>query len=213
MCPTRRWALCAIVGASLLIPARGRTENNGVNIAGTWILNVDLSDNPRDVMRKKMEESRGSGGGMRGGPPGGGMRGGPPSGGMRGGPPGGGMRGGPGGESGGKDRLEQMEPPHKLIIIQEDQHVTLIPEGQDTLMIVADGKTHKQKTALGEVDIKATWKDLALELTTQEREGRETTRLYRIGDDGRLEVVTELTLPRGGDKVEIVTRYDEVSSE
>lgn len=88
------------------------------------------------------------------------------------------------------------------------RRLTMIPEGRDTLTIVPDGKKHKQKTAVGDVEIEATWVRLDLELKTKGSEGGEMKRVYRINDDGRLEIVTELELPRAGDKVEIVMRYD-----
>ena len=85
----------------------------------------------------------------------------------------------------------------------------MISEERDTLTVVTDGKKHKRKTSAGEMESQATWKELTLELKTKGARGGEVTRVFRIGDDGRLEVVTGITFPRGGETIEIVTRYDE----
>ena len=88
----------------------------------------------------------------------------------------------------------------------------MIQDARDTLTIVPDGKTHKRETPAGGVEIEASWKDLALQIKTKSPSGREVTQRFDIGDDGRLEVVTNFALPRLDDTVEIVTRYDEEKS-
>ncbi len=79
------WMPAAMAAGLLLVVARGGSAQLvGVDISGTWVLNPDRSDNPRDVIRKKMQEMHGHGG----------QGGGPPEGG--GGPGGGGWGGGAG---------------------------------------------------------------------------------------------------------------------
>jgi len=200
------------------LAANGDAETTGVDLSGTWVLNADLSDSPLKVIQEKMEEMRGRGGkGTPQGPP--------PGGGRGGGWPGGGAPGGHGGEGdgfsgsprGGEEmqkmqaRLEQTRPPYKIVITQNDDSITMMPAGLDTLAFVPDGEKRKHKTSRGEIEIKAKWENLALVLETKGPEGNQIQRLYRINDDGRLEIVTELELPRGGEKVEIVRRYDDVS--
>lgn len=199
MSATRRQAAALLAAVTLTLPAtRAQTQLLGTDLSGTWVLNEALSDDPKEVLEKKRDELR-----ARGGSPGGGSRGGF-GGGSAGGPP---MR-----SSGNQEqmqaRLQGMKPPQKIVILQNDLQITMIPEGRDTLTIVPDGKKHKQKTAVGDVEIEATWVRLDLELKTKGSEGGEMKRVYRINDDGRLEIVTELELPRAGDKVEIVMRYD-----
>ena len=50
-------------------------------------------------------------------------------------------------------------------------------------------------------------------MTIKRPEGAKITRLYRISNEGRLEVVSFIELPRGGDMIEIVAVYDEVKQE
>jgi hypothetical protein len=186
------------LGLAAAPAARAETLSN-VDLSGTWILNESLSDDPREVMKQKMDETQSrQGGRFRGGS---GMA------------PGGGRRAG-GGYGGGDreqmhERMSQLEAVRKLVILQSDDQVTMIPEGRDTVSVVTDGETHKVKTVLGEAELQATWKDLALEVRAKGPGGREVVRWYRINSDGRLEVVTTFELPRVDEKVEIVMRYDE----
>jgi hypothetical protein len=182
----------------------------GIDLSGTWILNEKLSDNPQEIMRERMESMRPPGGG----PPGGGMGGG----GMR--PPGGGMPGG-GGPGGGKgepnreqmeQRMKQLEPAKRIVILSSDEQVTMIPQGRDTLVVFPDGKKHEHKTPAGVTSIQAEWKDLALEVKVKGQYGREAKRLYRINTDGLLEIVTEFEPPNGGEKITIVSRYDDAEA-
>lgn len=180
-----------------LVAVRGASPEtpSSVDLSGTWVLNEALSDDPRDVMQKRMEAGRrgGYGRGGHGGPPGG--------------PP-------PDGGNGGdrqrtRERLAQLETPRRIVILQDNDRITMIPEGRDTVSVVPDGETHTVKTVMGNAEVQAKWKDLALEIRTKGPEGREFVRWYRINADGRLEVVTTLQLPRDKEKVEIVLRYDE----
>ena len=201
---TGKFVVAAALAGAILVTtgARGEEPGTGIDISGTWILNKDLSDDPRDIMEKRREEAMQQGNksrirSMRDGAGGGGFGG-------------GGMPGGPGGGGGAQmqERLRQMEAPKKIVIVQDGALITMIPEGRDTVRVVPDGKKHKQKTVLGDLDVAACWKNLALELTTTGTDGRESKRRFLINDDGRLEVVTEIT-PARGDKIEIVMRYDE----
>jgi hypothetical protein len=201
---TRPWAQAVLASTFLLLAATaGRAGEAAVDISGTWVLNAELSDDPREVIQARMEKMRGRGYGNPGGSSGGGPSGGrPPTGGAPGGEP-----------EQLRQRLRQLEPSRRIVIIQDDSWVTVVAEGRDTLSVVPDGKKHMHKTAIGDMEIVATWKDLSLELRTKGREGRELKRWYRINDDGRLEVVTELTLPPTGEKIDIVMRYDEAKLE
>ncbi|HEU4365481.1 MAG TPA: hypothetical protein VFT13_08450, partial [Candidatus Krumholzibacteria bacterium] len=83
-------AAAALAGAILVTTgASGEEPGTSVDISGTWILNKDLSDDPREIMEKRREEAMQQGNksripSMRGGAGGGGFGG-------------GGMPGGPGG--------------------------------------------------------------------------------------------------------------------
>lgn len=194
----------------------GDAATDGIDLSGTWILNEELSDNPQEIMQKRMESMRppsGGPGGMPGGGGPGGMPGGPP--------PGGGGRGGFGGPGGGEGepnpeqmekRMKQLRPAKRLVIVSTDQQVTMIPQGQDTLVVFPDGKKHEHKTPAGLTTTQAEWKDLALEVKIKGPYGREGKRLYRINNDGLLEIVTEFEPPQGGEKITIVTRYDDAET-
>lgn len=207
----------------------GAQESMSVNISGKWLINDKLSDNPREVLKKKMEELRANRGSPDGGPAGG--PGGEPGrgfekGGFGGGGRRGGMKGGRGGgpagdQSGGYQNREQMQErsrshmgaPSEILITQHDGIITMICTGGDTTTIVPDGKEHKSPTMRGEVKTQAEWKDFALHVRTQRQGKPELARLYRISDQGRLEVVTLVQLPGSDESIELKTVYDEKKKE
>ncbi|MDH3215001.1 MAG: hypothetical protein OEN01_01765 [Candidatus Krumholzibacteria bacterium] len=183
---------------------------SGADISGTWQVNTELSDDPREMIQKKTEKMRAGrgGGGFRGGRN---RRGGFAGG--RGGADSNGGRGGPNREQM-QERFRQLEDGRRnMVIEQKGDEVAMIYASGDTMTIVPDGKTHKQKTAAGEVEIEARWKDLALEVKIKGSNGAAMTRLYRLSADGRLEMIAFVELPRGNELVEIITVYDEVKLE
>jgi len=191
-------------------------QSQGVDLSGTWVLNTKLSDDPSAIMKQRMEamHASGGGGGSYGGHHGGGYGGGAGySGG--GGHHGGGYGGGDGGSDhqGAQDRARQFAPAQKLVIVENAQQIMMIPEGRDTVTVVPDGKKHERKTPAGTATVEAHWNDAALEVAVTSPGGHEITREYRINADGRLEVITELPAPNGGDKTKIVMRYDEATAD
>ena len=209
MTKTLQVALVALAIGSLLGAFTGASGGDmSIDISGKWRINKDLSDDPREVMKKKMEELRRE-------------HSGPPVGGMGGGPPGGGMGGRHrrGGNPGGSNR-EEMEQRlrdaeqarREILILQKGDDVTLIYANGDTVAIVPDGQKHTRQTRVGDVTTEALWKDFTLEVKSTAR-GREMKRLYRISSEGRLEVVSFINLPRANDSVEVVAVYDEVKEE
>ncbi len=191
MRPTLALLLFA-VGLLITSPAAGAKEQSSIDLSGNWRINDDLSDDPREVMQKKMEEMRrfrrGRGGSY-------GRGGGGPS------------------RDGMQERFRQIEQGRRYIVIrQEDDEVTMIYASRDTISIVPDGKKHKRQTLAGEVETRAWWRDFTLEVKTKVS-GREMTRLYRISNEGHLEIVMLIELPRGNETVEIVTVYDEVGED
>ena len=132
------------------------------DFTGTWQLNEELSEDPREKMREAMSQSRGSrggGGGRGGGGRGGGGFGGP--GGGFGGPGGGGPGGGGGqtrGEAPGGDRESRQEAMRTLqeaFAILEIAHqeplfrVRYADEREDVLY--TDGRSFERTLARGEV--------------------------------------------------------------
>jgi len=167
-------------------------------------LNEKLSDDPKAIFEKRMHQmhasgaERGSGGGY-GEHAGAGSYGGHHS----------GMGGGysHSDSNQGGDHAHRFEVPQKIVILQTDNQVTMIPEGRDTVTVVPDGAEHTKKTPNGNVEVTAGWKDLGLDVKVKGAEGREVDRVYRINSDGRLEVITEMQ-PPSGDKIQVVARYD-----
>ena len=105
-----------------------------------------------------------------------------------------------------RDGLNQFDRGHRSIrILQVGDGVSFVYARGDTMTVVPDGKIHENTTLVGVTETQASWKDLALEVTTRRPQKPETTRIYRISDEGRLEVVTLFRLPRGKETVEIVT--------
>lgn len=211
MSNTMRSIRLSILAGLLAISARGvlAQTSSSIDISGTWLLNEKLSDDPMAIFQKRMQQMHASGGGHGGGGEHGGGGG------------GGGGYGGHHGEGGGGnshgtssqggDHAHHFEAPAKIVILQTDKQVTMIPEGRDTVTVVPDGAEHTRKTPNGDVDVTASWKDLGLDVHIKSAEGREVDRVYRINSDGRLEVVTEMQ-PLSGDKIEIVARYDPAPS-
>ncbi len=191
MRPTLALLLFA-VGLLIISPAAGAKEQSSIDLSGNWRINDDLSDDPREVMQKKMEEMRRFRRGRSGNYGGGG--GGPSRDGMQ-------------------ERFRQIEQGRRYIVIrQEDDEVTMIYASRDTISIVPDGKKHKRQTLAGEVETRAWWRDFTLEVKTKVS-GREMTRLYRISNEGHLEIVMLIELPRGNETVEIMTVYDDVGED
>jgi hypothetical protein len=215
MTRTMNWVLGAVGVGLLLLPPRIKAgEPAGVDLSGHWRLNAELSDNPREVFQKKMEEMRAKRGDAD--ERGGGMRG--EHGGWGGG---GGHSGGPHQRRANDDdstpgqtrqRTSPLEAPREITILQNGDQVTMVYASGDTLTIVPDGQTRKVRAPSGEVELDAVWKDLVLQVHTKRTTGTEITRLYRINNDGRLEIGTLVQLPRTHDTAEIVSRYDEVTA-
>jgi hypothetical protein len=194
----------ALVVASLLATSAVKASDApspGVDLSGTWVLNTELSDDPKEVMKERMQSMR-----AHGGPGGRGSRPGGP-------PPGGGFGGSEQDHEKMRQRVREFEPARRIVIVSGDQHVTMIPEGRDSLTVIPDGTPRERKTPLGVVTMEAEWKDMTLEVKTKGQYGREAKQLYRINADGRLEVVMEIPMPGGGDATQIVMRYDEAGGE
>ena len=208
----------AVFALSLPAPLARAEEPARPKLTGRWQLNKALSEDAR----AKMEAARGRGG-DRGMPPGGGMGGpgggsGGPGGGMGGRPGGtGGGRGGgmsgerPGGREGGPGGMRVqalLNPPQVLTITGNDTELTF-DAGDDVLVRYhLDGKKYKQEG--GSLEVKAEWKrtELAIETKPTEGSGKVTTTYSLLPESGRLQIVTRLEGPRGGDPISVKRVYD-----
>jgi hypothetical protein len=197
----------AVFALSLPAPVAGAGETARSKLTGRWQLNKELSEDAR----AKMEATRGRGG-DRGTPPGGGMGGRP--GGMAGGRGGGtsgdrpgGREGGPGGP-GGMRMQALLNPPQILTITGNDTELTF-DAGDDVLVRYhLDGKKYKQDG--GSIEAKAEWKGTELVIETKPigGQGKATTTYRLLPESGRLQIVTRLESPRGGDPVSVKRVYD-----
>jgi hypothetical protein len=168
------------------------------NLAGTWKLNKDQSDDPR----QKMQEAAGQqGGGGRGGWGGGG-------GGQRGGGQGGGQRGG-----------GMMQDYSELTITQTNAK-TQVTGGSGRVLASTDNSagTSSNAGSNNSADSDANrnspppgqWQGSQLVVTEQMRRGT-TTRTYELSPDGKqLYVTTKIDNPRFSQPVTIRFVYDPV---
>ncbi len=201
------------------------------DLAGHWIYNAQLSENPRDRMP-------GGGGGRDsiGGGDAGGRRGG--SGGMGGGRGGfgGGGRGGRGGYGGGRggggggysmsekdrQRMRQtmqlaFDAPPALTIVETDSTMAFAPDTGDVLLLFSNGKKLRHKATWdgeGDVDIKGYWRDGDFIVERRVSGGGKVTEDYlRSQNHKQLFVIVTYDGGRGGGR-EIAFRriYDVVQA-
>ena len=208
--------VCLIVVGTVTVVGQ-ETRSRGSDLTGEWVLNRDLSADPRQSEEGRRGGERGGGPEGRGGP-GGGRRGGS----------GGGMRGGFSGESGrgtgGDDSKmrEQMEEAQRLIRDAPTSMVLTYNEPK-LAMAAADGRTRtlyadkrQVKTANGNADLEAQWdgKKLVAETTFGSIKVVET---YAVVESGHQLVVTvKMDAPGGGrggrPNPELRRVYDRVNS-
>jgi hypothetical protein len=186
------------------------------NLAGTWKLNVDQSDNPMQKMRQAQQDSGGSGGGRgRGGWGGGGGMGGGGWGGQNGGgqnggdqngggPPNGGDEGQPGGggrRQGGLRGMAQLvieQTPTSAKVSDANGRALALylasSEPADSHVAPADGANNGANNGEGRgpnaAPAVAQWVDNKLVSTQQMRNGGTTTRTYELSPDNKQLIVT-----------------------
>jgi hypothetical protein len=133
----------AVVAMSSAYAALKTTPPKNVDLTGLWMINPQLSDNPKEILEKRREKSmsrrgRRGGGGMEGGM-GGGMR---RTGGMGGGPPGG-MGGGvrrhdrggqdePERKDSMQDSLDDLIGAPEQLDIKQDAHAFMLSSGDQS---------------------------------------------------------------------------------
>ncbi|UCC74692.1 MAG: hypothetical protein JSV86_09120 [Gemmatimonadota bacterium] len=158
------------------------------NLSGSWVLNEEESDNPREQMRPA------SGSGMQG----------RQGGGMRGRPPGGDPRG---------DREQMrrlMEGPHAFKILQDDSTVTIVTEDGMRLVLFPDGQEREDLVeGLGATKLTADWQGGKLVVARKSDSGPEATQSYELSDDGgQLVVRVRIEHPQMPRPIEFRRVYD-----
>jgi hypothetical protein len=167
--------------------------------SGTWKLNPELSENPRDKMTEGMSKGRGGMGGGRGG---GGM--------------GGGMRGGGGGRGGDREgmqeRFSELEQRVQQITIEhEDPSLRFRYADDSENVFYTDGRMTEDLEA-GLLEARASWKKgKRIEIERDSPQGGLITEKYELSDDGsQLFVKTKMEGDRRMPKVTFQRVYDRV---
>jgi hypothetical protein len=175
------------------------------SLAGTWALNKDQSDDPREKMREAMGNSGGQGGGNGGG---------------YGGGNGGGMgRGGGGGMGGrrgqGRGAGGEMNEFSQLSIDQTASSAKVTGSSGRVLALYSSGGASKSNSSDSgnseeeNAPAAAQWQGSQLVAVTQGRRGGSTTRTYELSPDGKqLYVTTKMDNPRFQQPVTYRLVYD-----
>ena len=188
------WKLyaAALLVTATSVPAAGSNPAERNDFTGTWQLNEELSENPRDKMREAMSSRGGRGGGRGGfgGPGGGGGFGGGRGG--FGGP--GGGRGGPSDAGGNRreemqQRMRALEESYQLLEINHREPEMLVRYGEERReTIYTDGRAFDRTVGRGEVvEAKAKWKGKERIVVKAEGERGEVTETWEwVADAGQL---------------------------
>jgi hypothetical protein len=169
------------------------------NLAGTWKLNVDASDDPH----KKLQQARGSGRGRGGGRPSVGIGG--------GGWPGGGGYGGRRGGAGESDEERQkmqlfLRPAQKLTIAQKEPEIDITDDSDRKFTAFTDGrKVEKSKDASNQ-QFDAKWDEYRLVMEGKDPRGNKYERSYEVLE-GNQQLRESLFLKVGRNNTEISIRY------
>lgn len=186
------------VASSMAAPA-----DQPPNLGGTWKLNKDKSDNPR----QKMQEAMGDSGGMQGG---------------------GAMRGGGGwAQRNGRQGHGAMNDMSQLTIVQNGSDIKITGEsGRALAALPADTSANANPNANTDANANANsdgqytppvptahWQNAQLMTEMDGRRGGKTTRTYELSPDGKeLYVTTTMNNPRFSQPVTYRLVYDPAKS-
>jgi hypothetical protein len=167
------------------------------NLAGTWKLNTDDSDNPQ----KKFEQARGGGHGQ-GGHSGGGMGGGWPGG-----------HGGYGGRRVGGESDEQRQkmhlfaqPAQQLTIAQKEPQIDISDDSDRKFTAFTDGRKVEKSKDPGTQQFDAKWDDYRLVMEGKDPRGNKYERSYEVLE-GNQQLRETLFLKIGRNNSEVSIRY------
>jgi hypothetical protein len=182
------------------VPAR---IGGNPNLAGTWALNKDQSDDPR----QKMQQAGGGGGERGGGGGGGGRRG------MGGGQ----GQGRGGGMMAGLSQLTIQQTESSVKVTGESGQVLAVYSGNDATSNKANSNTQANSQSSGSEESSAPpaaqWQGNQLVTVTQRRRGS-TTRTFELSPDGKqLYLTTKIDNPRFEQPVTIRFVYDAAKAE
>ena len=211
------WILIAtvMIGGVLQQEAKPQFSTTVSLMAGTWLLDEQLSEDPREAMRDAM---RGGRGGMRmggGGPPGGGGGGGRPGSGGGGRPGGGGAPGGGGGrpDPGAGGPGLGWATSNEIEITSKDPGLMMANETGLLRYVVADGLWVERKLPDGSrAEIKSEWADGKLQITTAADRGFKSTETWEmLPEADRLVLILEIESPRLDEPISVRRVFDKVA--
>ena len=186
------FATCCVVLLSACGSSSGEMSTiapEDLNLSGTWVLNMELSDNPEQIAQQGGRR----GGGMAGGRGGRSMGGGGRRGGMRGGAP----------SQADQQRMMQTtrmatQPPRRMIVEQNDSTVTIQRgNGQAHVLKTNWEKVRQEMENGGHLDIRARWQGRELQVERDVHLGGKVTRVYSLSSDGE-RLIMETRLDMGG---------------
>ena len=164
------------------------------NIAGTWVLNREDSDDPREEMQEAMQSGGGSGGGQQGGRTRGGSSGSRPT----------GTRD-PGTVGASPEQMERIQrimqeaarAAQRLVIEQTDSTVVVTTDRGQRTLFSDDRKIEVTAPSGVEMEIKTKWDGDKLKVETRWEGGVKVTEEYEIKDNQlNLNMRIETTRPR-----------------
>ena len=190
-----RWLCWMVVLCSL--PGGFFASVDHPDFTGSWLLNEELSESPRDKMRQGM--SGGGGGGMGGGRGGGSMGG------------RGGSMGGRGGPMGGGD----PEAMRKRLADAAARAASLeITQGEELSILYADGSLRVVPVDGEAGDIKSHWKGDRLVVDLKREAGRRMRETLELVEDGtRLHVTTKIFGDGSRPTISFLRVYDAAGAE
>jgi hypothetical protein len=206
--------LVLAVGILLLVAAALRAQQSDdakpstssdsqTALAGSWKLNHDESDDPRDKLRSAIQDREqngypGGSPGRHGGMGGGGIGMGIPGTGPMGGPTGGPMGYPRQGQSSGSDEqkaklLQVVEPPSQLSIAQKGPQIDMTDNESHTRSLFTDGrKLDKPKKDAIQTQVKAHWQGQTLVTEEKGPNGEKISHTYELSPEGKF--IDTLTL-------------------
>ena len=181
--------------------AQAGTENAKPNLAGTWKMNKDQSDDPQKAMQQAAGNSGGRGGW-------GGM-------GSGGGMGGGGHHGGYGGQRGGQNSGNTMNDYKELTIEQSNDYLK-IAGSSGHILAQSSGSNQSGSNSSNQASASAPtgdWQGPKFVVVTQSEHGSKTTRTYELAQDAKqLYVSTRIDNQRFNQPVTFRLVYDPVKS-
>jgi len=178
------------------------------NLAGSWKLNRDQSDDARKKIQEARTENDGGGpyGGHGGGHPGGGY----PGGGYPGGGwPNGGHHGGMGSGASDEDRQrmrELLEPADSLTIAQKNAEIDLTDDQNRKRVIYTDGRKLEKSKDDNYQELAAHWEGNVLLTEEKGPHGGKLSRSYELAPDGQ-QLFETLYMQVGRSSSDVSIRY------